>query len=121
MFHRLKGRLLAGIAATSLLTGCVSTSEVLEVGRDTYSVTSTSDGFRSAAAARESAFQLGAKKCNSLGKHFALVNENSERTRMNIDTTSTVTFRCLADNDPEYQRPDVRKDPNVVIEDQRKH
>ncbi len=102
------------------LSGCVSTSQVLEMGRDTYSVTATADGFRDAASARESAFEAGSKKCASLGKRFMFTNESTVSTRMGIDTTVTVTFRCLNENDPEYARPNIRQAPGVVIEDQRK-
>jgi len=107
-------------ASISALAGCVSTSQVLEVGRDTYSVSATADGYRTAASAREQAFNLGAQKCSQLGKHFMLLNESTARTRMGIDTTVSVTFRCLAADDPEYQRPEIQPAPNVVIEDQRK-
>lgn len=108
------------LTATLALTGCVSTSQVLEMGRDTYSVSATADGLRDAASARQSAFQAGAQKCASLGKRFMFVNESSARTRMGIDTTVDVMFRCLSENDPEYARPDVRQSPSIVIEDQRR-
>ena len=107
------------ITAVSL-TGCLSTSQILEVGRDTYSVSATGDGFRDAASTRQSAFEAGSTKCAALGKRFMLVNESTARTRMGIDTTVNVTFRCLSENDPEYVRPNIRQAPDVVIEDQRK-
>jgi len=107
------------LISCAALSACVSTSQVLEMGRDTYSVSATADGYRDAASARQSAFQAGAQKCGSLGKHFMFVNESTARTRMGIDTTVNVTFRCLAENDPEYARPNVRQSPDVVIEDQR--
>ena len=91
-----------------ILSGCLSTSQVLEMGRDTYSVTATADGYRLASQARESAFQAGTEKCTSLGKRFMITNESTARTRMGIDTTVTVTFRCLNENDPEYLKPNVR-------------
>ena len=90
------------------LVACVSTSNVLDVGRDTYTVSSTADGLRTAAAARESAFEMGAAKCASSNKHFALMNEATAATRMGIDTTVNVTFRCLADGDPAYVRTNLR-------------
>ncbi len=102
------------------LTGCVSTSAVLEVGRDTYSVSSTADGMASASSAREKAYLAGKEKCNKDGKQFQMIHEKSERTRMDIDTTITVTFRCLNQQDREYQRPEIRTVPNTVIEDRRK-
>ena len=99
-----------------LLTGCVSTSNVLELGRDTYSVSATADGFRDAASARQSAFESGAKKCATLGKKFMLTNESVANTRMGIDTTVSVIFRCLSETDRDYSRPDYQKSPDLLIE-----
>jgi hypothetical protein len=31
----------------------------------------------------------------------------------------TYVFSCIAEDDPEYKRPDLRQDPSVVIEDRR--
>jgi hypothetical protein len=86
--------LLAG--AVVALAGCVSTSQVFEVGPDTYSVSSTADGYRTASSARQSALESGTAKCTAIGRHFVLTNESTEPTRMGIDTTVTLTFRCLA-------------------------
>lgn len=122
-FMRDKGRnliLTLAIITSVLLGGCLSTSQVLEIGRDTYSVSATGDGFRDAASTRQSAFEAGSNKCAALGKRFMLMNESTARTRMGIDTTVNVTFRCLSENDPEYARPYIQKAPDVVIEDQRK-
>jgi outer membrane murein-binding lipoprotein Lpp len=60
------------LSISLLVVGCVSTSNVLELGRDTYTVSATADGFRDAASARQSAFKAGAEKCNSLSKKFLL-------------------------------------------------
>lgn len=103
-----------------MASGCVSTSTVLEVGRDTYSVSATADGLRTAAAARESAYEAGRQKCKAEGKRLQMVHESSERTRMNIDTTITVTFRCLAESDADYERMGIRSSPTMVIEDRRR-
>lgn len=48
-----------------------------------------------------------------------LTNESTARTRMGIDTTINVNFRCLSESDPEYARPNIRAVPDLVIEDQR--
>lgn len=113
-------RQISAFLCCIVASGCVSTSRPLEMGKDTYSVSATADGYRTAAAARQSAFEVGGKKCQDIGKRFMLVNETSERTRMGIDTTVNVVFRCLSENDPAYQRPDVRAAPDVIIEDGRK-
>ncbi|EPG4893637.1 hypothetical protein NLW38_005478, partial [Klebsiella pneumoniae] len=79
-----------GILSISLLTvGCVSTSNVLELGRDTYTVSATADGFRDAASARQSAFKTGSEKCNSLGKKFLLTNENVANRGLTLSGTKT--------------------------------
>ena len=118
MHHRSK--FIAVVATTVALTACVSTSQVLEMGKDTYSVSATADGYRDAASARQSAFEAGAQKCAAFGKRFMFVNESTARTRMGIDTTVNVTFRCLNESDPEYARPNIKQSPDVVIEDHRR-
>ncbi len=110
----------ASVVAIAVISGCVATSDVLEMGKDTYSVSATADGLSSAASARQSAFETGRDMCSKQGKRFMFLNESMSRTRMAIDTTIDVTFRCLNENDPEYARPRVRQAPDVVIEDQRK-
>ena len=49
-------------------------------------------------------------------KHFQLVTEDSRRTRMGIDTTSDVTFRCLDANDPAYTRPNIQPAHAAITE-----
>jgi hypothetical protein len=90
------------------VVGCVSTSAVLEIGKDTYSVSATADGMRTAASARESAYGAGNSWCKKDGKHFSFINESTAPTRMGIDTTVTVMFRCLRESDPEYTRPNIQ-------------
>lgn len=104
------------LSISLLVAGCVSTSNVLELGRDTYSVSATADGFRDAASARQSAFESGAKKCATLGKKFMLTNESVANTRMGIDTTVSIIFRCLSETDRDYSRPDYQKSPDLLIE-----
>jgi len=96
------------IVACAAFSGCVSTSDVFEMGKDTYSFSANADGFRSAASARQSAFEAGREMCSKQGKRFMLVNEDTSRTRIGIDTTVDVTFRCVSENDPEYNRPRIR-------------
>ena len=110
----------AATATVVSLTGCVSTSQVLEMGRDTYSVSATAGSYSTAASARQSAFEAGSNKCASLGKRFMFLNESAVPTRMGTHTTVNLNFRCLNENDPEYARPNIRQTPDVVIEDQRK-
>jgi hypothetical protein len=89
-----RARRLVGLAGALVVAGCVSTSDVIEVGPDTYTTSATADGFRSAASARQSALEAGTAKCTALGRRLVLTGESSAPTRMGIDTTVTVTFRC---------------------------
>jgi outer membrane murein-binding lipoprotein Lpp len=117
----MKNRLLLfWVTLMMTLAGCVSASKILEVGKDTFSISATADGMSSASSAREKAFEAARIHCASLGKQFMLVNESVARTRMGIDTTVTITFRALDKNDPEYKRPNVQQVPDVVIQDNRK-
>jgi hypothetical protein len=55
-------------------------------------------------------------ECAAMGRNFMFVSESTMPTRMNIDTTVTLNFRCLTDNDPQYTRPNIENTPNVIIE-----
>ncbi|WHP07563.1 hypothetical protein QLH32_08975 [Acinetobacter corruptisaponis] len=110
----MKNTLLVSMAF--IVTGCVSTSHVLPMGKDTFSISATADGFRDAASARNKAFNKATEQCTTMGKNFMFVNESIMPTRMGIDTTITLTFRCLTDNDPLYTRPNIQHSPDVIIE-----
>lgn len=118
MRHR--ARLFMVLLITGFLAGCVSTTNILDMGKNTYSISATADGMRSAASARESAFGAGKVWCTKKGKRFLLVNERAESTRMGTETTVSVTFRCLREDNPDYIRSNIRQWPDVIIEDQRK-
>jgi outer membrane murein-binding lipoprotein Lpp len=86
---------LAPILALAL-AGCVNTTDALQIEPDTFTVSSSADGMRMAADARQSALQTAARKCASLGRNIVVLNETSQPTRMSIDTTINVNFRCVA-------------------------
>jgi hypothetical protein len=87
---------LFGLLFLSHLVGCVSTSHVFEVRPGVYSVSTTGDGFSSASRVREHVLSSATEYCGSKGQRVAMEDENSEHTRMGIDTTINVTFRCVA-------------------------
>ena len=78
------------------LTGCVNTTDALQIGPDTFTVSSSADGMRMAADARQSALRTAARKCASVGRNIMVLNETSQPTRMGIDTTININFRCVA-------------------------
>lgn len=82
-------------AAALVLTACVNTSKVMRTGPATWDVSATSDGMRPASDARQAALEQANQHCTSLGKTIQVIKEHSQRTRMDIDTTYTVTFTCV--------------------------
>jgi hypothetical protein len=47
---------------------------------------------------------------------FMIVRRIDTKGRFNGESTEFI-FSCVEKNDPEYQRPNLRKDPTTVIED----
>ena len=81
--------------AIAAFAGCVSTSHVFEVRPGVYSVSTTGDGFSSASRVREHVLESATQYCGAKGQHVSMDTENSAHTRMGIDTTIDVTFRCV--------------------------
>lgn len=102
---------IAPVAMLSLaLAGCVNTTDALQTGPDTFTVTSTADGMRTASDARQSALRTAAERCNSMGRTIAVIREDMAMTRMGIDTTITIDFRCL----PRSSAPSLVRPPAVI-------
>jgi len=91
---KMKLKLSAIALVSSLATGCVSTTSVMQMGPNTFTVSATADGMRPATHAREQALQLANEKCAGMKKTIRVVSEKSEATRLGIDTTYTLNFAC---------------------------
>lgn len=85
---------LLALLCAAAVTGCVNTSKVNATGPDSYTVASTADGLRSASDARSSALEAANQHCTAAGKKIQVTNETQALTRMGIDTTYTVDFKC---------------------------
>ena len=98
------------------LGGCVSTSEIVPVGKDSFMLTTTArggggGGVEGAKAANQ--------YCESRNTHMIIRRMDSNGIPGLGPVNGTLVFSCVAANDPEYQRPNLRHDPNVTIEDRR--
>lgn len=93
-----------------LLVGCLSSTPV-EVGRDTYSITTRQCDICSSADG--SAMTNASKFCQSLGKHMLLVNTTSTMDWHGA-THATAQFMCLDKDDPRYTSVMMRKDNGVT-------
>jgi hypothetical protein len=99
---------------------CVYPSAVMQMGPDTYSVVGTSEfGYGSA---KEVAMKEANKFAAGKGLSILVLNDrhasNSDaaRSMSGVMHTVEIVFRLVSQNDPEYQRPNYRSEPNVVIE-----
>ena len=96
------------------LNGCTS-SGVMQIGPDTYTIATSNE--ISPAWAKKSALKDAEEYCQSNGKY---VMPMQTRTASHVDSvgdniaTYDFTFRCLASNDPDLTRPELR-DPTTNI------
>ena len=70
----------------------------------------------SGAALKGELFREADSFCRSQGKHLMPINTNSKDASFSEFAHSEVQFRCLAEGDPELQRPNLEMVPNVRIE-----
>jgi hypothetical protein len=102
---------LSLLAACLALSGC-STGPVVAAGKDSYMVSvSTVPGATPASA---KALIAANQKCASMNKVVVIRNMNdTEAVLFKNEGSATLLFSCVDQNDPEYQRPNLRKDNGV--------
>ena len=107
---------IAALAVSVLvLSGCGSTSKVLNLGPDTYRVTASKHNMSGGApAAEEAALQSASQHCVDSGKNIYVTNTTSSFDRPFY--SYSVNFRCLSAGDPDLQRPSYRSAPDLIIE-----
>jgi hypothetical protein len=95
--------LFISVAALLALSGCVSTSGALPIGKDTFSITvgvsdSWSDSENAPKAKKEALTQAG-DYCKSLNKEIS-VQTMSGRSNGKGGSNYDIIFQCLDANDP---------------------
>ena len=99
---------------------CVTTSPVVPMGKDSYMITGSNAGGLNRGKGKTLAVQQANAHCASLKKFLVVRRFDSEAGVFDGTQSTTLVFSCVAEDDPEYTRPNLTKDPSVVIEDQRK-
>jgi hypothetical protein len=104
------------------LSGCATSSGVLKMGPDTYSVNATASPARGGVSgAKRMVYEEANQECSKQGKEMLVVNERLTRTPYQGAGSVDLTFRCLSKGDPEMEkRPEYQDRPDVIIQDQRK-
>jgi hypothetical protein len=101
------------------LVGCVSTSEIVPAGRDSYLLMATSRGGLFAGQERIDGLKAANRYCEQQDRHMIIRRTDTNGIPGVGPMTNSLVFSCVTDFDPEYGRPNLRHDPNVVIEDSR--
>jgi hypothetical protein len=100
-----------------ILTGCVATTEIVPVGRDSFMVSTTASDVVSGQAPIASA-KAANKYCESHSQHM-IIRRTDNLVRGIGPSMNSLVFSCVDDTDPEYQRPNLHRDPNVLVESHR--
>ena len=100
------------------LAGCEVSSPVVQAGKDTYMV-SSHVGACLHCSARIQSMKTANAYCARQGK-FAIVRNTSGATNpFGYDNGNDMVFSCVSADDPEYNRPTLRKDNGVTTVERR--
>lgn len=108
------------LASVVALAGCVSTTEVVELGRDSYMVGTSARG---GGQTRTEVMQISIKRANEFcaAKGLVMVVDHVESSGITGLTSreSQLTFLCVDKNDPANARVHLRKDADSVVQFQK--
>ena len=103
-----------------ILAGCVSTSDIVPVGKDSYMLTVNARG-PGAGKGRIESMKSANKYCTAMNQHMIIRRSDTSGIAIGaLPETTALVFSCVGEDDPEWQRPNLRKDPTTVIEDARR-
>ena len=101
------------------LIGCASNSGVIPIGEETYMVSrQAATGFSGSGTLKAEAFSEAREFCKKQKKNLQVVNTNEAQPPFVFGNfpKAEVQFMCLSNNDPELNRPKLRKDAGVSLE-----
>lgn len=107
------------ILITIAISGCSSTSGVIKIGLDTYTIaTSASFGKGGIPAAKRIAYEEAGEQCQKLGnlEVYTLSEKSNGATWVDGMFRFELNFRCLRPTDPEFKRQNLQSAPDSIIE-----
>jgi hypothetical protein len=112
---------VALLTAFATLAGCATTSEIAPYGRESF-ILSAGDiwGGYSGGSLQVRAAQTANEFCQKQGKVFVVRNTSVSGVQGWSSTSSTLIFSCVSESDPEFSRPNLRREADTVIEDRRR-
>lgn len=114
-----KLRLLLLVVGIAGLGACASNSGVLPIGEDTYMVSrQAASGFSGAGTLKAEAFAEAKAFCDQKNMRLQVVNTREAQPPYIAGNfpKAEVQFMCLSENDPELERPKLRKDAGVSLQ-----
>lgn len=109
LLGRNRGKIIRALIVLGLplLIGCAVASDIVPVGKDSYMVTAPET--------------IGGKGrilvVNAANKYCASQDSHMIMRRMDASGLAvSLMFSCVSEDDPEYQRPNLKKEPNIIIE-----
>jgi hypothetical protein len=121
--RKAKMKLVITISAAFMLTACSSSSGVVKIGPDTFTIsTSASPGKGGVPAAKRIAYQEAGEECarRSGMEVFTMSEKTSSPTWTEGMANMELNFRCLRPNDPEFQRQLMQSSPDKIIENRQR-
>jgi hypothetical protein len=104
------------------LSGCASSTKVMPMGPDTYTVTAQSEF--GPVYAQEEALKKANAYAVEQGKHMIPVSVNKQADFDSFGDrihSYELTFRIVSSTDPEYQRTNLVSTPDVIIKHENKN
>jgi len=113
----MKVRLLAAALIMLILGACQTASEVIRSGPDTYIISSAAcPACGGSAKAVLLALRKASAFCQAQGKEMLRKDMRKENLNYVGAGGSTLEFRCLDKDHPEFVRADGKRDSDIVIE-----
>jgi hypothetical protein len=104
-----------------MLAGCVGASEIVPMGKDSYLVTGHATGGWNAGKGMIDATKQANAYCAKQQRYMIVRRTDNAGNAGFGGESSQLIFSCVTADDPEYARPNLRKDPTTVVEDARSH
>ena len=107
------------IIALLFLVGCAANSGIVPIGQDTFMVSrQAATGFPGLGNLKADAFREANQYCVNQGRSLQVVHTSESNPPYILGNYPKVEiqFMCLNANDPELNRPKLRKDSDTVIE-----
>lgn len=105
--------------AVIALTGCVSTTAIVPAGKDSYLIAGRANGGLNAGKGTIEATQKANAYCATQQKVMVIRRLDTNGNAAVFGESANLFFSCVSATDPEYVRPNLRKDPTTVVEDAR--